>query len=322
MRTPQISPTAPTTCPLFAEAPAWKAVGPGWRPLFGNHRDLGFSFEWHDFTARETFDWSRSFHPGSVELCLNLDGRGKLTDGRQTVEILPRTFAFYFQGNPPLTATRHADEEHRFITVEFAPAFLEEHFRRQADNAHPLVSAVVHGNAVTSAVVPAERLILTLHQLVESLRHCPVFTPAREMWFRSKALEVAAHLFFRPSGGELLCTRAQRLARERVEKARAILRERMQAPPPLKELARLVNSSPFQLSRQFPQAGGLTMQQYLRQIRMERAAELLRTGQCNVTEAALEVGYNSLSHFSSAFHETFGCCPGLYPLRTPAQNPI
>jgi AraC-like DNA-binding protein len=54
---------------------------------------------------------------------------------------------------------------------------------------------------------------------------------------------------------------------------------------------------------------------------MERAAELLRTGRCNVTEAAVAVGYNSLSHFSSAFHETFGCCPGLYPLKTPTQKP-
>ena len=53
---------------------------------------------------------------------------------------------------------------------------------------------------------------------------------------------------------------------------------------------------------------------------MERAAELLEAGRHNVTEAALEVGYNSLSHFSAAFHETFGCCPGLYPLKTSAQS--
>ena len=96
----------------------------------------------------------------------------------------------------------------------------------------------------------------------------------------------------------------------------------MQNPPSLDDLARMVNCSPFYLSRQFAQAGGMTMQQFLRQIRMERAAELLRTGKCNVTEAALEVGYNSLSHFSSAFHETFGCCPGLYPLKTVSQRPV
>jgi AraC-like DNA-binding protein len=158
--------------------------------------------------------------------------------------------------------------------------------------------------------------------LVESLRHCPVFKPAQEVWFRSKALEVAAQLFFRPPEGELFCTRAQRAARERVERARAILKTAMQNPPSLEELGRQVGCSPFYLSRLFSAETGLTMQQYVRQIRLERAAELLRTGQCNVTEAALEVGYNSLSHFTVAFREAFGCCPGLYPLRTPTQRGI
>lgn len=64
----------------------------------------------------------------------------------------------------------------------------------------------------------------------------------------------------------------------------------------------------------------MTIQKFVRLIRMERAAELLRSGRCNVTEAALEVGYNSLSHFSSVFHETYGCCPGLYPLKTTAAQ--
>jgi AraC-like DNA-binding protein len=155
---------------------------------------------------------------------------------------------------------------------------------------------------------------------VASLKHCPVFNPAQEMWFRSKALELAAHVFFRPATGELLCTRTQRLARERIEKARWILKERMQEPPSLNELAQAVNCSPFYLSRQFTRECGQTMQQFIREVRMERAAELLRAGKCNVTEAALEVGYNSLSHFSSTFRETFGCCPGLYPLKTATQQ--
>jgi len=127
-------------------------------------------------------------------------------------------------------------------------------------------------------------------------------------------------LFFTPPEGELFCTRAQRSARERVDRVRAILREALSAPPALEELGRRVGCSPFYLSRLFSQEAGMTIQQYIRQLRMERAAELLRTGKCNVTEAALEVGYSSLSHFSTAFHETFGCCPGLYPLKTPTQK--
>jgi AraC-like DNA-binding protein len=306
--------------PPFAEAPAWKAIGPGWRPLFGNYRELGFSFEWQEFKAAKEFDWGKSFHPGSVELCLNLEGRAKLTVGDQTVEILPRTLAFYFQGEPPLIATRQDGEIHQFITIEYSPIFLKEHFQRCADSLHPLVRAVVLGEVRRSDVTQPEHLASTLQQLVESLRHCPVFSPAQETWFRSKALELASHLFFRPIEGELFCTRTQRLARDRVERSKAILRERLQNPPSLEDLSRMVSCSPYYLSRLFTQEAGVTMQQYLRQIRMERAAELLRSGKCNVTEAAMEVGYSSLSHFSSTFHEMFGCCPGLYPLKMPAQN--
>jgi AraC-like DNA-binding protein len=45
---------------------------------------------------------------------------------------------------------------------------------------------------------------------------------------------------------------------------------------------------------------------------MEKAGELLLTGRYNVTEAAIEVGYSSLSHFSRAFCQTMGVCPALY----------
>ena len=297
-------------------------MGEGWRPLFGSFRKLGFSFEWHDFTCAEPLDWARSFHPQSVELCLNLEGAATIENGRQSIELPPKSYAFYHQGSPPLTAGRRAGERHRFITVEFSSEFLDLHFREQAENLHPLVRAVVTRETLASLATAPERLDATLQQLVESLRHCPVFSPAQEMWFRCKALELAAHLFYRPAGGDFFCTRAQRAARERVERVRMILKERLESPPSLDELGRIVGCSPFYLSRLFSQEAGLTIQQYLRQVRMERAAELLRTGRCNVTEAALEVGYNSLSHFSSAFHETFGCCPGLYPLRTPAQQAI
>ena len=79
----------------------------------------------------------------------------------------------------------------------------------------------------------------------------------------------------------------------------------------------------FHLSRTFSQHTGRTVPQYLRQLRLERAAQLLREGRCNVTEAAMEVGYSSLSHFSKAFWEAYGCCPGLYgnpKLRAAAQK--
>ena len=108
--------------------------------------------------------------------------------------------------------------------------------------------------------------------------------------------------------------------REEIARVIALLEQHLAEPLSLEEIGRTVGCSPFHLSRTFSASTGMTIPQYLRQLRMERAAELLRTGRFNVTQTALEVGYSSLSHFSQAFHETFGCCPGLYPLKTPAQR--
>jgi AraC-like DNA-binding protein len=304
----------------FSEATAWQTIGGGWRPLFGSFSRLGFSFEWHDFRCEDPLDWARSFHPGSLELCLNLEGTGTLECGREQIDVPPRTLVYYYQGQPPLKAVRNGKEQHRFITLELASSFLKQHFGGQGGNLHRVVAAIVRDEARESQVVNPEPISSVLLQLVESLRRCPVFAPAQEIWFRCKALELASQLFFQPAGGELLCTRAQRASRERVQRARTILKEQMHNPPALDELGRVVGCSPFYLSRQFSQETGMTIQQYLQQVRMERAAELLRTGRCNVTEAALEVGYSSLSHFSTVFRETFGCCPGLYPLKTPTQK--
>ena len=302
---------------VFGEAEAWRSIGEGWRPLFGNFKNLGFSFEWHDFQTTESLDWARSFHPGSLELCLNVAGQGQIKDGSKHVVAGPRTVLFYHQGKPALSAIRAARERHQFVTVEFAPAFLARHLREHADNLHPLARAIVLDQSPASEVSTPEPMGTAMAPVLDSLRHPPVFAPAQAVWFQCKALELAVQFFFKPASGEFFCTRQQRAARERVERVRTILRDRMSDPPQLEELGKLVGSSPYYLSRVFSQEAGMTIQQYIRQIRMERAAELLRTGQCNVTEAAFEVGYSSLSHFSAAFRETFGCCPGLYPLKLP-----
>jgi AraC-like DNA-binding protein len=78
-------------------------------------------------------------------------------------------------------------------------------------------------------------------------------------------------------------------------------------------LSQEVGCSTFYLSRVFAQETGASIPKFLRMKRIEKAAELIKTGRMNVTEAAFAVGYSSLSAFTKAFVEQMGCCPGLYP---------
>lgn len=296
------------------EAAAWRAIGAGWRQLYGGFRTLGVSFEWHDFKAGTPVDWARSFHEGSTEICLNLSGHGTVRWNSSEARFNPMTAGFYCRGSQPLHAERNGRERHQFITVELAPEFLARHLAGQEDALHPLIRAAVAGRKSVSGVGPAEPLTATQQQLVTSLRNPPVFAAAQGLWFQGKAAELMAQLFFRPEKEELFCTRQHRLAKERAERVIAILQRDLASPPNLDQIAREVGCSAFYLSRTFSQETGSTIPQYLQRLRMDRAAELLRSGKYNVTEAALEVGYSSFSHFSLAFRQTHGCCPGLFPV--------
>lgn len=316
-----MSATAKQNSPAFTERSTWSQFGTGWLPLHGSVLGSGVSFEWHDFKTHQRFDWAKSFHPSSVEICLNLEGEGKISGGGQEAAFEPMTVGFYRQGQQPLRATREAGQRHQFLTIEMSFDFLRENLEEFVTSLHPLVREIMTGKPRESSVAPPIRLTSRHQQLLSSLRQAPVLALAQKVWYQAKALEAAAEFFFvAKDNHELFCHRAKRLSVERVEKVVAMLVKDLSAPPTLEEIGRAVGCSAFHLSRTFSASTGRTIPQYLRQLRMERAAELLQSGKWNVTETALEVGYSSLSHFSHAFHETFGCCPGLYPLKTPAQS--
>jgi AraC-like DNA-binding protein len=294
------------------EEAAWRVVRKGWTPLFGSFGHHGFSLEAHDFPLKQPLAWSPSFHPDSLELCLNLEGEGRLSvRGRQTT-LMAGSAVFYRVGTEPIEAVRTSTGRHRFITLECRRDWL---LRTLAGNdlaVDPLVrDGLLQGNA-PSVVGELRPLSSATQERCGELWNPPVIPPARPLWFQARVLELVAEFFY-PRTDEFFCDRQKRLARERVERIKSILNERLAEPPALEELSRLVGVSQFYLSRIFSQETRMTIPQYLRQIRMQKAAALLEGGSHNVTEAAFAVGYSSLGHFSKSFCEVMGCCPTLYP---------
>jgi two-component system response regulator YesN len=74
----------------------------------------------------------------------------------------------------------------------------------------------------------------------------------------------------------------------------------------LQEVAEHVNVSPSHLSKVFSQETGQTFIEYLTQIRMRAAMELLRTSAAKSYEIAYQIGYNDAHYFSSLFKRVTG----------------
>lgn len=94
-----------------------------------------------------------------------------------------------------------------------------------------------------------------------------------------------------------------------VHALQAELASRFQEKLLLKELAAKVYLSPYELCRIFRTHTGCTIHQYVNQLRLCTALESVTGAATNLTELALTLGYNSHSHFTSAFRQTFGLTP-------------
>lgn len=94
-----------------------------------------------------------------------------------------------------------------------------------------------------------------------------------------------------------------------VFKALEYLREHHAEPVYAKDVAQAAGISESRLKILFRYALNLSWVKYLQGYRIHRAAALLSEGRLNVTEAALEVGFDSLSHFNETFHSFMGVSP-------------
>jgi AraC-like DNA-binding protein len=258
------------------------------------------------FCLAEDFEWTPTFHPGCLEICLNYLGNADFQLHRQTTSLEENQLAWYLPGRDPMTAHRRANSIHRFFTLEVTRDYLEQQFTGLVNRLKPPVQTFLQQPSSTHTS------IVQTTPIPSNLLDPPVQAGAAPLWYQGKILEILSHtLFAEPTSHE---PAADTHNRERVDKARYLLARDMENPPSLNELAHEAGCSPFHLSRIFAMETGVSIPKYLRIKRIEKAAELLLSGKTNVTGAAMAVGYSSLSAFNKAFVEQTGICPGLYGL--------
>ncbi|MCC3373971.1 AraC family transcriptional regulator [Cohnella sp. REN36] len=87
------------------------------------------------------------------------------------------------------------------------------------------------------------------------------------------------------------------------------------APITAAQAAAAAQMSERQLHRLFPRATGLTFAQYVQDLRVGRARELLRTTRMTVQQVAEAVGYQDKGYFADLFKKKTGLTPRAYRQR-------
>ena len=258
----------------------------------------------------------------SREDCLRfvffLSGRGRvdyeLIDGR-----LKRDFSdglvghSYIAFSPEIIGTTQTIAKSRFLifSIYITPARLLEYFNGKFDVGPYEFRDIVAGSDQTGFFHTA-RVSGQMVAAIDQILNCPYSGAMRRLFIESKAMELIAYKI-----DQMVQTRSTQQGAlplkiheyERIKQAAGILAANPEAPPGLFDLAKAVGTTHTQLNIGFKKMYGATAFGYLRQIRLEKAKQLLESGRLNVTLAAYEVGYNSVPSFSKAFSNHFGMSP-------------
>ncbi|WP_136809202.1 AraC family transcriptional regulator [Desulfosediminicola flagellatus] len=111
--------------------------------------------------------------------------------------------------------------------------------------------------------------------------------------------------------GEVICRGVTDNSSDRVMNIVEFMRARCSEDISLDNLAEIAMCTSYHVIRLFRNQVGMSPHAYLVQLRLERARELIDSGQ-SIADAALLAGFSDQSHLTRSFKKRYGLTPGLY----------
>ena len=102
---------------------------------------------------------------------------------------------------------------------------------------------------------------------------------------------------------------------ERIEDAGNIIQDEMENLGSIVSLAQQVGLNQNTLQEGFKQLYNKSVNQYISEVRMEKAKQLMEDTDLNITEITYKIGINSRSYFSKLFKQRFGISPKQYIMK-------
>ncbi len=150
--------------------------------------------------------------------------------------------------------------------------------------------------------------------VLNQLMNFSLMPSIKALYFKAKAYELLS-LYFNRSGDNNVDQCPFLVDEEnvlKIRRAKDIVIAHMAEPPSLQELSTEIGLSLKKLKEGFKQIYGDSVYSFLFDYKMESARKLLDSGEFNVNEVGLKVGYSTASHFIAAFKKKFGTTPKKY----------
>lgn len=249
-------------------------------------------------------------HP-FCEINVTLDGFLTQFVGDEKVERRPGDVMLLGPGVPHY-ALRHS-YPHRTITVYFLPLLLFE-MGPSGDGAW-LLSRFAASQRIDQRVVrlPAKLRERLHQQIVEVAQEFHSRRPGAELRLWSMLLESMVGLLrWETESGRWTAKQSSPQDWPPLERALRYLHEHYADPIYVDQVASAIGLTPNRFRQLFRKTLGISCSTYLQSLRIAEAKSRLCRPDAQVTEVALTVGFQTLSHFNTSFRKLTGMSPSHY----------
>jgi AraC-like DNA-binding protein len=230
----------------------------------------------------------------------------------------PSLLVYYQPRGLELTAWTEPSARQRSVIINVRPQFLLDSFLAEGEGAPAQLQSLLSARGTGAMPYCQLPLSAEMFELIEKLVDAPYSGVLGLLNTEAIVTELlcagVAHLGGQTrTPGELYTSRELRC----LHAARDILRNEMEHPPTIREVARAAGLNETTLKHGFRAVFGETPFDFSVRCRMQRALQLLREQRIAVSRVAEAVGYRHPTSFATAFRRHFGLQPK--QIRRPRQ---
>ncbi|MCX2681260.1 AraC family transcriptional regulator [Galbibacter sp. EGI 63066] len=241
--------------------------------------------------------------------CLKGGAIFHFNDGRYALDLKEEEALLLYNPQRGLPINLEMNSKTWVVSVLIPIKKFHSLFSTEADYIHFLNEENIDKKYYNSTVInPAMSVVLS--QIINYNLHPSI----KKLYLKGKVYELLGLYFNKPEDADV--EQCPFLIDEdnvrRIRKAKDIVISRMAEPPSLQELSDEIGLNLKKLKEGFKQVYGDSVYSFLFDYKMEYARKMLESGDHNVNEVGLKVGYSTASHFIAAFKKKYATTPKKY----------
>lgn len=249
--------------------------------------------------------------------CLKGNAKFVFNEGRYALEVSEEHSLLLYNRQLDLPLNMELNTNSWLVSVVMTIRKFHSLFSREADYI-PFLSEENKDKKYYTQEGVSPAIAVILSQMINYNLHPSI----KELYIKGKVYELISLYFNKGTDADV--EQCPFLVDEdnvkRIRKAKEIMIARMTEPPTLTELSAEIGLSLKKLKEGFKQIYGDSVFSFLFDYKMEYARKMLESGQHNVNEVGLKVGYSTASHFIAAFKKKYGTTPKKYLMGLSARE--